>query len=115
MISSVGIKRCSGYYYYYPDIDMMKIIDQDLKFVDLWNSFSAIDMRLTIGENYIESENNDVALTVWINKETAKQLGIKYRFSVNYDYTELKEKGGLSLLYKDSMDKVSIYQISCNQ
>lgn len=110
MLSSVGIKRCSGYYYY-PDVDMMKIIDPDLKYVQLWNSFSAIDMRLTDGENFVESPDNTVALNVWINKETAEKLGIKYIFSLNYDYTNLVKKGELKLLYKDNMDKVSIYQV----
>ena len=110
MLSSVGIKRCSGYYYY-PDVDMMKIIDPDLKYVQLWNSFSAIDMRLTDGENFVESPDNAVALNVWINKETAEKLGIKYIFSLNYDYTNLVKKGELKLLYKDNMDKVSIYQV----
>lgn len=114
MISSLGIKRCSGYYYY-PDFDMMKIIDPDLKYIQLWNSFSAIDMRLTDGENFVDSPNNDVALVVWINKETAEKLGIKYIFSLNYDYTNLVDRGELELLYKDNVDKVCIYQVVYNE
>lgn len=114
MISSLGIKRCSGYYYY-PDFDMMKIIDPDLKYIQLWNSFSAIDMRLTDGENFVDSPNNDVALVVWINKETAEKLGIKYIFSLNYDYTNLVDRGELELLYKDNVDKVCIYQVVYNK
>lgn len=110
LVSAQGVKRCSGYYYY-PDIAMMEIIDPNKKYVNLWNSFSAVDMRVTLGENYVESPNKDVALTVWIDFETADTLGIRYIYDMGTISDELLSTGMLDAIYTDSVDKVTIYKI----
>jgi hypothetical protein len=113
LVAAQGVERRSGYYYY-PDVKMMNIIDPDKKYINLWNSFTAVDMRLTTGENYIESPESNVAITVYINLATAKTLGIKYiviQDSVKLPEQYLKD-GTLKLCYDDTFDPWSIYKIN---
>jgi len=110
LVSMQGIKRCSGYYYY-PDIEMMKIIDPDEKYKNLWNSFTAVDMRLTTGENYIESPDGSPAIVVYIDIDTARKLDIKYIY--NYGNVEIPlDMLNLDLIYTDDIDPVDIYKIN---
>lgn len=113
LVTAQGVGRRSGYYYY-PDIDMMNIIDPEGKYERLWNSFTAIDMRLIKGENYIESPEKNVAITIYINLDTAEKLGIQYmvvRHDIRIPQTYLDD-GTLELLYKDDIDLWNIYQVN---
>ena len=94
LVSMQGVKRCSGYYYY-PDIDMMKIIDPEEKYIDLWNAFTALDMRLI----------------VYVNLETARKLNIHYIFTTMEEPESYIETGILQKLYEDEQDNAKIYQI----
>ena len=110
LVSMQGVKRCSGYYYY-PDIDMMKIIDPEEKYIDLWNAFTALDMRLTEGENYVESPDGIPSLIVYVNLETARKLNIHYIFTTMEEPESYIETGILQKLYEDEQDNAKIYQI----
>lgn len=110
LVSIQGVKRCSGYYFY-PDVDMMKIIDPEEKYKDLWNAFTAVDMRLTEGENYMESLEGIPALTVYVNLETAQKLDIHYIFTTIEEPQKYVENNILQKLYEDENDNVRIYQI----
>ncbi len=110
LVSMQGVKRCSGYYYY-PDIDMMKIIDPEEKYIDLWNAFTALDMRLTEGENYVESPDWIPSLIVYVNLETARKLNIHYIFTTMEEPESYIETGILQKLYEDEQDNAKIYQI----
>ena len=111
LVSAQGVKRCSGYYYY-PDISMMKLIDPEETYVNLWNSFTAVDMRLTEGNNHIESPENNVAITAYINLETAKKLNIRYVFDMGTISDEFLSSGNLEIIYIDPVDNVTIYKIN---
>lgn len=87
LVTAQGVARVSGTYYY-PDDNMMKIIDPECKYKDLWNQYAHIDMRLTAGHNMISQYDyeqdyklNGVDRIIYVNLETAKKLGIKYIFT----------------------------------
>ena len=117
LVTAQGVARVSGTYYY-PDWEMMEIIDPIHEFEQYWNQFAHIDMRLTIGDNeisildYEKSEKVDgTNRIVYINIDTAKELGVKYIFTCVGVPEELVEDGQLKLVYDDPIDTWDIYKI----
>lgn len=118
LVSAQGVARTSGTYYY-PDWKMMSIIDKGHKYVDLWNQFAHIDMRLT--DNTLElslfdheksSKVNGTNRIIYIPVETARELEVKYIFTMIPIPKSIVDKGEVTLLYKDTVDPWSIYRLN---
>lgn len=117
LVTAQGVSRTSGTYYY-PDWTMMKLIDPEEQYVDLWNQYAHIDMRLTTGQNKVtsyddmrNSELDAVNRIVYINLETAHKLGIKYVFTMLEIPQEMEEDERVILRYEDPVDNWKIYEI----
>ncbi|KAF6634915.1 hypothetical protein H6F38_09160 [Paenibacillus sp. EKM208P] len=118
LVTAQGVARTTGTYYY-PDWTMMNEIDKRNQFIDLWNQFAHIDMRLTAGElnvtifDHEKSEKvNGTNRIIYIPIETAKALNIKYIFTMVPIPHSIIEKGQVTLLYKDRIDPWSIYRVN---
>lgn len=117
LVTAQGVARASGTYYY-PDKEMMEIIDPKHEYENMWNQYAHIDMRLTDGENYITQYDKETDMTlsgvdriVYINIDTARKLNIKYIFT-KYDVpTEYEKSGQVVKLYKNDIDMWTIYKI----
>ena len=117
LVTAQGVARVSGTYYY-PDWKMMEIIDPSHKYEHYWNQFAHIDMRLTTGESEISILDHEKSAKVdgtnriiYIDIETAKQLGIKYIFTSVGVPEELIEANQVELVYRDQIDPWVIYKI----
>ncbi|MDT8979775.1 hypothetical protein RQP50_26425 [Paenibacillus sp. chi10] len=118
LVSAQGVARTTGTYYY-PDWKMMSVIDKEHKFIDMWNQFAHIDMRLTEGPlefatfDHEKSEKvNGTNRIIYIPIETVRELGIKYIFTSVEVPDSLLRRGDISLLYRDKVDPWSIYKVS---
>lgn len=117
LVTAQGVARVSGTYYY-PDWAMMEIIDPEHMYIDWWNQYAHIDMRITTGENTIsifdEEKSQKVDGTnriIYVDLETAQKLGIKYIFTSVEVPQELVDSGNLVLEYTDAVDPWRIYKI----
>ena len=119
LVTAQGVARVSGTYYY-PDFDMMSVIDKDSKFDDLYNQFAHIDMRLTdekdISIDIIDRERsekvNGTNRIVYIPIDVARELGIKYIFTDIEIPEELAKNKEIILIYEDYIDSWKIYKIN---
>ncbi|WP_307541869.1 hypothetical protein [Paenibacillus sp. W4I10] len=118
LVTAQGVARTTGTYYY-PDWTMMNIIDKDHQFVNLWNQFAHIDMRLTDGKlefaifDREKSEKVDgTNRIIYIPIKTVKELNIKYIFTMVPIPRSIIEDGEITLLYKDEIDPWSIYRVN---
>lgn len=117
LVTAQGVARVSGTYYY-PDWDMMEIIDPKHQYENYWNQYAHIDMRLTTGENKVSIIDEEKSAKVdgtnriiYIDMETAKKLEIKYIFTCVGIPDEYIQSGQLQLVYQDSVDPWTIYKI----
>ena len=117
LVTAQGVARVSGTYYY-PDWEMMEIIDPKHEYENYWNQYAHIDMRLTTGENKVsildEEKSEKVEGTnriIYINMETAKKLGIKYIFTCVDLPEEYIQSGQVQLVYQDNVDPWVIYKV----
>lgn len=118
LVTAQGVARTTGTYYY-PDWSMMKIIDKDLQFVDLWNQFAHIDMRLTdeklefsIFDHEVNQKVDGTNRIIYIPIETARELKIKYIFTMYPIPQSIIDNGDVTLLYSDEIDPWSIYMVN---
>lgn len=118
LVTAQGVARTTGTYYY-PDWEMMSIIDKKHEHINLWNQFAHIDMRLTDGDlefSLLDHERslkvNGTNRIIYTPIETARDLKIKYIFTMIPIPQSIIDKGEVTLLYKDSVDPWSIYRIN---
>lgn len=118
LVTAQGVARTTGTYYY-PDWTMMEIIDKDHKYINLWNQFAHIDMRLTDGPVEFSILDHEKSLKVdgtnriiYIPIETARQLGVKYVFTMFPIPDKLLDNNDVTLLYQDKVDPWSIYKVN---
>ncbi|MBY3619303.1 hypothetical protein HGO21_07035 [Acinetobacter sp. CUI P1] len=120
LVTAQGVARTTGTYYY-PDWEMMSIIDKKHEYINFWNQFAHIDMRLTDGNlefSLLDHERsqkvNGTNRIVYIPIKTARDLNIKYIFTMIPIPQSIIDKGDVTLLYKDSIDPWSIYRVNYN-
>ncbi|WP_127489954.1 DUF7657 domain-containing protein [Paenibacillus ehimensis] len=118
LVTAQGVARTTGTYYY-PDWTMMRIIDKELRFVNLWNQFAHIDMRLTDGtldfslfDHEKSAKVNETNRIIYIPIETARELKIKYIFTSIAIPQSIIDRGEVTLLYQDKVDPWSIYRVN---
>lgn len=118
LVTAQGVARTTGTYYY-PDIEMMEIIDPTHEYENMWNQYAHIDIRLIDGTTVISQYDYEqgyelpgVSKIIYVNLETAKKLEIKYIFT-KFNVPESYLKAGyLTQLYANETDGWDIYVIN---
>lgn len=118
LITAQGIKRVSGTYYY-PDLDMMNIIDKDGVYKDIYNQYTHLDMRLidsdelklNTGRGYSVEIVDGTNRIVNIGLEAAKELNIKYIVTMVDVPERYIQDGRIKKIYKSEIDAWDIYEI----
>ncbi|MGG4094723.1 DUF7657 domain-containing protein [Paenibacillus lautus] len=118
LVTAQGVARTTGTYYY-PDWEMMNIIDKKHEFVDLWNQFAHIDMRLTdkdlefsIFDHEKSAKVDGTNRIIYIPIETARELKVKYIFTMIPLPVSIINSGEVTLIYSDEVDPWSIYRVN---
>jgi len=98
LVTAQGVARTGGTYYY-PDFTMMTILDPEHDYIDLWNNFSHIDMRITDLEPSIQLKGMD--LNIAISLYQAEAIGVRHVFTNEPFPESLIESGNARLIYED--------------
>ncbi|MBO2944781.1 hypothetical protein JJQ72_12440 [Paenibacillus sp. F411] len=118
LVTAQGVARTTGTYYY-PDWEMMTIIDKKHEYIDMWNQFAHIDMRLTekklefsLLDHERSTKVNGTNRIIYIPIETVRELKIKYIFTMLPVPSTFLDNGDVQLVYKDEVDPWSIYRVN---
>ncbi len=115
LISSLGVSRVSGTYYY-PDMNMMRIIDPEKKHIDFYNQYAHIDMKLMTEENgedvLFHPGPSGANKIIYISPRKARDLDIKYIFTKDTFPESFLQKNKLVFLYKSTTQAWKIYKIN---
>lgn len=117
LVTAQGVSRVTGTYYY-PDEKMMEIIDPKHEYENMWNQYAHIDMRLTDDKNIISQfdyeqqiELDGVNRIIYVNLETAKELGINYIFTKYQIPDKYIEDSSVIKIYTNEIDGWNIFAL----
>ena len=104
-----GVKTINGINYY-PQFEMLKLLDKEGKYEDVYNRYAHISIALS-DETKFELTAND-SYTIFMTKENIEELGIEF-FLSNELYDDLIiESYNMSKIYLDEENKLYIYKFN---
>ncbi|MGP1597912.1 DUF7657 domain-containing protein [Peptoanaerobacter stomatis] len=117
LVAAQGVSRISGTYYY-PDLELIKIIDPTGENFNILNQFAHLDIRLS-NSNKLEKIKEDTDIRkvdgtnriVYIDITTLENLGIKYIVSNEPLNSEIVKKNNIKLVFSSDMDSWKIYKL----
>lgn len=118
LVAAQGVSRISGTYYY-PDLELIKIIDPTGENFNILNQFAHLDIRLS-NYNKLEKIKEDTDIRkvdgtnriVYIDITTLENLGIKYIVSNEPLNSEIIKKNNIKLVFSSDMDSWKIYKLT---
>ena len=102
-----GVKTINGVNYY-PQFEMLKILDKEGKYEEIYNRYAHISIKLC-DETAFRLNAND-SYTIYMTDQNIKELGIKFILSNTEYEEEVIEKFNMNKIYNDEEHKLYIYE-----
>ncbi len=116
LIAAQGTARVGGTYWY-PDLEMFRLLDPEQKYKEWYNQYAIIDIHLVLKDSLTAAEmfqdgSHFVIKNVFLTPDLARRLGVKYAISRTLYPEELRRRYRLKLEYVDGPRSWKIYTLN---